>query len=193
MIVNIFLIKNLENKIIFFAPFEDLDSFIEVQLKESDLTKETKKLIEDGNTIFSKYNFTSDTTFCTFQNMKIIDMINYKGIPSLNFKYVQKNISPYDLHAVNYKPTSALTFLLVYTKDIDEVIFFENIKNDQSCDIKIPTSKLSLSDISFLLKYDPLFKIEGEYAIFKDIDTNKYLYEKLDSIYIFKEFFNYDF
>lgn len=189
MKLNVFLIKNLENKTLFYTIFEDIDSLIEVELKECDLTKETKKLIEDGNTIFSKYNFTSDTTFCTFQNMKISDMIDYKGIPSLNFEYVQKNISPYDLYAVNYEPTSALTFLLVYTKDIDELIFFENIKNDQQCDIKIPTSKLSLSDISFLLKYEPLFKIEGEHAIFKNIDTNKYLYEKLDSIYISKEFF----
>lgn len=64
---NIFLIKNLENRTLFYTIFEDIDSLIEVKLRKYDLTKETKKLIEDGNTIFPKSNFTSDTTFYTFK------------------------------------------------------------------------------------------------------------------------------
>ena len=189
MIVNIFLIKNLEDKIIFFAPFEDLDSFIEVQLKESDLTNETKFLIENGNTIFPKYKFTVDTTLCIFKNMKISHMINWKNTSSLHFELIQKNINPYNLKTFDNELENTLAFLFINKKDTDELVFFKNINNNQLHNVKIHNSIISISDIQYLLKHDPYFKIEGEYAIFKNLNPEKYLYEKLESISILKEFF----
>lgn len=191
MKVNVFLIKNSKNEIIFQTGVEDSDTTVKPYFPKKHLTEEEIDLIKNDKTIFSKYSFLDEYQNCNFGEMSVHKIIGNTQLPSLSFELVQKELFWEDFLDNNINYDKALAALIAIRKDTDEIIFAEGTDIDgyEYHQMKLPISQFSISDIENLLQHDGFIEIDGEFVDFKERECKDFFNESLDYIYIRKEYF----
>tara|TARA_Y100001960_G_C14783779_1_gene889169 strand:- start:21668 stop:22249 length:582 start_codon:yes stop_codon:yes gene_type:complete len=191
MKVNVFLIKNSKNEVIFQTAVEDLDAIVKPYFSEKHLTKEEIELIQGDKTILSLCSFLNGSGSFDFYEISVHKIVGYTQLPSLSFELIQKELSWKDFLDNNINYDKALAALIVTRKDTDEIIFAEGTELDgyEYHQMKLPLSEFSIADIENLLKHDRFIEIDGEYVNFLERECKDFYNDNLDYIYIRKEYF----
>lgn len=191
MNINVFLVRNSQNEVVFQAAVEDSDTTIQVILPSSMFSKEEKELIESDKTIFSQHAFKDDSDYCNLGELKVHYMIGNKQLPSFTFEMIKKDISYDDFLDNNINYDKAMAVLTAYRKDTNEIIFAEGTDIDGYYyhQMRLPISEFSIADVEYLLNHDGFVEIEGEFIDFKERECKDFFNDELENIHIGKEYF----
>lgn len=191
MKVNVFLIKNSKNQVIFQTGVEDSDTTVKPYFPKRYLTEEEINLIKNDETIFSKYSFSEENQNCDLGEIPVHKIVNNTQLSSLSFELVQKELSWEDFLDNNINYDKALAALVAYRKDNDKIIFAEgtDIEGYEYHQMKLPISEFSIADVENLLKHDGFIEIDGEYIDFKERECKDFFNDNFDNIVICKEYF----
>lgn len=191
MKVNVFLIKNSKNQVIFQTGVEDSDTTVKPYFPKRYLTEEEINLIKNDETIFSKYSFSEENQNCDLGEIPVHKIVNNTQLSSLSFELIQKELSWKDFLDNNINYDKVLAALIVTRKDTNEIIFAEGTDIDgyEYHQMKLPLSEFSIADIENLLRHDRFIEINDEYVNFLERECKDFYNDNLDYIYIRKEYF----